>query len=328
MTTHFIHKFLNDIGLFKKVMKKIIKEIINELDKITSFSSEKINGISIDENNFKQITDKNTNKKICFVDGGNQEIIGGSNFSLQFVRIYYNIFLEKKIDSKKYEFFILINSINEDGIKYKTRIFGDFKELELIFDSFDNTLTGIKRAKISDIGSVIRRFAELKAASLVDIKESIVVLDGDLDIKLTYEDIFMKELFNKIKENSNILLGLSKTTDLFTDNANSIAAVLNNTDGNWYYNISENIYFIKFNNSKYVFRLDFFNFDEDVFSLLLNNSKDPVFIGYPYGLIDADRFARVTNKEKEYLKLKILSQSKNIKPYLNTINAHNILDSI
>ena len=311
-------------------MKKIINEIIDELNKIITFSEDEINGVKINKNNFKKINDNKINKKICFIDGGNQEIIGSSNFSLQFIRIYYNVFLDKKIDSKKYEFFILISSITENNeIKYKTKIFGDFKELELIFDSFDNTLTGIKRAKISEIANVIRRFSEIKVASLIDINDSVIVLDGDLEVKLTHENVFMKELYEKVKENNNILLGLCKTTDLFTDNANSIAAVLNKMGReSWYYKINNNIYFIKLSkNSRYVFRLDFLDFNEDMFSLLFNNAKDPVFIGYPYGLIDAHKFARVSNNEKEYLRLKIISNLK-IKEYLNTINAHNILDSI
>lgn len=312
-------------------MKKVINEIIDELNKIITFSSDKIDGIEINKKKFTQISENKIIKEICFVDGGNQEIIGSSNFSLQFIRIYYNIFLDNKIDSRKYEFFVLINSINENNnIKYKTKIFGDFKELELVFDSFDNTLTGVKRAKISEIGNVIRRFAELRAASLIDVKDSVIVLDGDLEVKVTYENIFFEELFRKVKENNNILLGLSKTTDLFTDNADSIAAVLNSVEeGVWHYKISENVYFIKLNkNSRYVFRLDLFNFNEDIFSLLLYNSRDPAFIGYPYGLVDAHRFAKISNDEKEYLKLKIISNLKKIKPYLNAVNAHNILESI
>src|SRR3989344_4047417 len=167
--------------------KEVIKNIIDELNIIASFSDDKINGIKIDETNFKKINNKSITKRICFDDGGNQEIVGSSNFSLQLIRIYYNISLDKKIDSRKYEFFILINAVNEDNnIKYKTKIFGYFKELELVFDSFDNTLTGIKRAKIRDIGNTIRRFAELKVASLIDIKDSVIILDGDLEGEITY----------------------------------------------------------------------------------------------------------------------------------------------
>ena len=40
--------------------------------------------------------------------------------------------------------------------------------------------------------------------------------------------------------------------------------------------------------------------DEDYILSLVDNSKDPVFYGYPYLLIEADKLARVTNKEKEY----------------------------
>ena len=97
------------------------------------------------------------------------------------------------------------------------------------------------------------------------------------------------------------------------------------------------IYFVKLNSrSDYVFRLDVARTREydirEIVSLLADNSRDPVFLGYPYGLIEADRFARVTNREKEGLFMELVvrlkSDYKRIKPYLNSLNSHGILDSI
>ena len=52
------------------------------------------------------------------------------------------------------------------------------------------------------------------------------------------------------------------------------------------------------------------NISESLASLIGNliNSVDPSFPGYPYGLIDADRFARVPYKEIDYHRNMLMSQ--------------------
>jgi len=66
--------------------------------------------------------------------------------------------------------------------------------------------------------------------------------------------------------------------------------------------------------------------------LLKENSRDPVFLGYPYGLIEADRFSRISNQEKERLRLQLKlafgRDYKRIEEFENSLNAHDILDSI
>jgi len=70
----------------------------------------------------------------------------------------------------------------------------------------------------------------------------------------------------------------------------------------------------------------------EILWLLKRNSIDPVFLGYPYGLVEADRFARVTNEELDYLKTRFMSKAgkwyKELVPYLNALNSHEILDNI
>ena len=72
--------------------------------------------------------------------------------------------------------------------------------------------------------------------------------------------------------------------------------------------------------------------NNELFSLLMKNSTDPVFLGYPYGLIEADKSARVSNKESEYLKtiflVKAGKQLKKISQYFKSTDAHSILDKI
>ena len=75
------------------------------------------------------------------------------------------------------------------------------------------------------------------------------------------------------------------------------------------------------------------DFAERVISTLAFNSKDPVFLGYPFGLIYADKFARVSNQEREYLRTTLKSKLsggvlKEIESYENSLGAHGVLDRI
>ena len=89
----------------------------------------------------------------------------------------------------------------------------------------------------------------------------------------------------------------------------------------WYYypvvNIEDEehqaeMYFIKLHkDSKHTFMFEVYKENEynlqNILSLLKQNSIDPVFLGYPYGLIEADKFARVTAQEKEYYQTIIIT---------------------
>ena len=317
-------------------MDDIIKKILDNIKTVEQdailFETDDNKSILIDKNYFSNLPETKSSKKIAFIDGGNLEIIKSPSLSLFFNRIYYTIYQNnKRIKKKTYEFYTLITTINKkDRIYYKTEYFFTKDKLDLKnyeFDSFDNTLTtGKTRASISVIGNLIRRFVELTAAK--EVGADFIILDGSLETKYTHEDELMKNLSN--------ICGLSKTTTLLTKNGNSVNAYLTKlTNKNvWYYNVDSKLYFLKLHDkSKHVFRFETFDKDiDDVFSLLKENSKDPVFLGYPYGLIEADKFARVSKKEKEILQLQLMTKFKknvdDLTPYLSSLNAHDVLDNI
>ena len=133
-----------------------------------------------------------------------------------------------------------------------------------------------------------------------------------------------------------------------TDTGNSITNALNkfNFKGKWLYHpIAEissdehraDMAFVKLHDkSKYIFRFEIYKEQKDkikdVAGLLADNCKDPVFVGYPYGLIEADRNARITNNEKDMMKtffsVKFGRDWERIKETLTSVDAHEILDSI
>jgi len=253
---------------------------------------------------------------------------------------------------QKKEFYILINAINqENNIIYKTKFFGLRKET-INFDSFDATIRqGKHRVSISQIGNAIRRFFELETAKNITAElnnNDIILVDGDLKASVTNEIEYLTELYTKAIEKNIAICAISKTSELFTEKGNALVPVLNeiSPQGEWYYfplvEIENNghqvdMYIVKLHkSSRYVFKLEIFNKvkyeAEEVFSLLRKNSKDAVFLGYPYGLIEADNLARISNKEIDFLKTifftKLGKDNEKISQYLNTLNTHQILDSI
>ena len=347
--------------MYPLFMDEIISKIVESLDfnlkekgSYAQFNDSSYKPIKIDNNNFHEINGMVSNKKIMFIDGGNAEILKASNFSLQLMRIYYSIYQQnKKIASKKHEFYVLVNALNKDEeIVYKTEFFGLNKE-KIEFNSFDETIRqGRHRISISNIGNVIRRFIELETATkLIDElgDGDIILMDGDLKASITNEADYFSELYGKALDKKVVVSALSKTNELFTEKGNALIPVLKELEPNsipWYYfplvEISNNshqvdIYIVKLNrNSKYVFKFEVFNKMSyeinELLAVLRNNSSDPVFLGYPYGLIEADKFARVANSERDYLKTLFLTKlgknSEKIANYLNAINAHNMLDSM
>ncbi len=352
---------------YDKIISLVKNNISNIDDNHVQFSDTNYKPFNIDKNNFKEIKDVDSNNKIAFIDGGSSEIIKSSNFSLNLIRIYYTTYKEnKRINSKKQEFYAFTHTKNIDNELFYNAEFtnNDNKNNnieinnllpnneDLLLSSFDETIKqGITRASISNVSNVIRRFSELKTAiNLTDNldENDIIVLDGSLQCTFTNEKKYFEELYKKAEEKNIIISGLSKTTTLMTDRGNSIANALNkfNIDGKWFYNPVVEIKasnhkaemaFVKLHeSSKYIFRFEIHKEQKqhlnNVISLISNNCKDAVFIGYPYGLIEADRNARVSQQEKEMLltlfSTKLGKDWEKIKESLSNVDAHEVLDNI
>ncbi|MBI2649730.1 DNA double-strand break repair nuclease NurA [Candidatus Woesearchaeota archaeon] len=342
--------------MYDEVVEKILRSIGGNLVTASypKFSGEGYRAYRIDSRNFHPIGKYGLNKRIAFVDGGNAEILASANFSLNLIRICYVIYQgNKKLSFKKFEILAFIQAISQNNEIYfkttffKTKNFIDIEEMS--FSSFDHTLMlGINRADISAVANAMRRFAELKLAKIIaDGKLSdIVVLDGNLQSTLTNEIEYLSQLYESCSKNSIILSALSKTTSLFTDNGNLLSVVLSSISNfpSWFYhpiaeinniNHKAEMFFVKLHeSSKHIFRFEIFNVQkakaEETINAIAGNCIDPVFIGYPYGLVEADKLARIGNQEKESLKTIFLVnlRNKNIEKYLSSANAHEILDRI
>ena len=347
--------------IYSQIISLVKNSISNSDDNYVQFSDANYKPFNFNKNNFHPIKNIEKDKKIAFIDGGSSEILKSPNFSLNLIRVYYTIYQNnKRVNSKKLDFYSFISAKNIDGELFYNADFiklNDENDIiptkeDLLLSSLDETIKqGITRANISNVANVIRRFSEIKTAiNVMDNLENndIIVLDGSLQCTFTNEKKYFEELYKKASEKNVIICGLSKTTTLMTDKGNSISSALNkyNVDGKWLYHpVAEikssshkaEMAFVKLHEkSKYIFRFEIYKEQKEklmeVISLLSNNCKDPVFLGYPYGLIEADKNARVSNQEKDMLltlfSAKFGKDWEKIKDSISNVNAHEILDKI
>jgi len=283
--------------------------------------------IKIDKNNFSEIKEENNKRKIAFIDGGQAEILSAGNFCLSFIRIGALVYQDNKmIKDYQHEFYLLTTAkYQNNDLTYESKIFTNtpslIYEADLTISSNDPSIrNGIERAPISKVSSMARRFAELSLAKKVEA--DIIVVDGTLEPTFRNEEKYLD-----LPEN---VCSLAKSSSLFTASGNSPVVLLNRIGlhGCWNYLIEDDSFFVKLHpRSKHVFR---FMGNKDFLTALTENSRDALFLGYPYGLIAVDRFARVSSSEKKNMLASFLlrNENKNLSDYLSTINAHDILDRI
>ena len=308
--------------MFNQISKEIRETISNYSKEDSLVFNNKI--IKINQDNFQPII-QNEGKTIAFVDGGQAEIISTGNFCLSFIRIFAQVFKNnEKLKSYKKEFYLFTKAryLNEDLV-YESKIFGDknIDENDLLISSNDSTIkSGIERAPINKVANMARRFAELNLAAEVD--SEIIILDGTLEPSYNHEEKYLTNLDNNVAS-------IAKSSSLFTSSGNSPVVLLNKLQqGKWSYFVDGKTYFVKLHEkAKHVFR---YEGSKDFLPFIINNCTDALFLGYPYGLIFVDQMARVSNSEKNSLKMKFLlnKDNKEVADYLTTSNAHEILDNL
>jgi len=250
----------------------------------------------------------------------------------------------KKLPTRVEFFSATYSDFQNDKLFFKTLIFplrDEYKtympnEKDLCFDSSDRTMMiGLQRADISRVASVARRFAEWKFASHVMKEEleeeNMLVVDGTLQAPYTNEPKYVEKIQRLALHKNVHFAGLSKTCELHTTTGLSLAGAVrklaseNSVSGIWYYLVASIsspdhkaiLLMVKLHpNAERIFRFEIFSEDPDIngeiperaLEWLSYNSSDISFPGYPYGLIDADMFARVREDEVEGYQLLLLSE--------------------
>jgi len=247
---------------------EVIKHLIRNLDSNIRedeigdpfLSSHNYNVYPLNIQYFNSIKIIESNKKFAFIDGGNQELIGAPNFSVQLNRVYFNIFSGKRRIQpeslpQKIEFFsVTIAKFRDKQIFYDTLLFPTTNEFpkflpdssDLSFSSMDRRImVGNSRADIGQVASIARRFAEWEYAKHIVEEElgegDVLVMDGTLRTAFTNESNYAQAAYKSAKDKGVVYTGLSKTSRLFTTTGHSLLGAIrklasdNKASPMWYY---------------------------------------------------------------------------------------------
>ena len=250
------------------MMSDVVHKVVQNLDEVMTeknlgkpyLSSHNYRAREFDKSFFKPLKMVNSKRRLAFVDGGNQELVGAPNFSIQLNRVCFNIFEgRKRVHDEsiphKIEFFSATFAVfKEEKIFYNTSIFpvaNTFSDLlpderDLSFDSTDRKLmVGTARADIERVASIARRFGEWTFARQVVqnwLREGdVLVMDGTLRTAFQNEPKYAREAYSAAKSKGVIFSGFAKASRLLTTSGLSLIGALQKLANDakpgpiWYY---------------------------------------------------------------------------------------------
>ena len=304
---------------------------------------------------FSQIPGKSFTGKVSFVDGGNLELVSAPNFAIHLLRVYFNVFQDNKklpIRNNLFEYLCLVKATDNKTYCSKliplTENAESFLIEDLEFDAFDsNLMSEGKRASPNLIPQKIRRLMEWKLVSEV-IKKILnsgdfIVMDGTLQTSFSNETKFSKLAGDSALEKNVFLTALSKTSTLLTTTGfpllSAVAMMAKDRTDCWHCLITKpsaiesEIYAVKLHSkSEYIFKFEIFaqqNPDtEALLSCLKLNAGDSTFLGYPYGLIDADNNAKIFQNEKNSYISFLFPKLSKLRKFIISSDAHDLLNLV
>lgn len=322
---------------------------------------------------FVEITPVKTPRKIAFVDGGDGTLYETPNFLIVINRVYFSMFkgknrIKPKSNSRIQFFSCTTSDIQTEGgkkkVRYNTRLFArndqDRRYMPRNEDLSSQT-EGTSILQGDRLSSLGRRFAELQMALRVVEDEleqgDMIIMDGSLQTSFKNEREYARRLYNTAMQKGVIVCGLAKTSRLVTESGHPLLARIAEiaegvSFGKWYVKVSEQVsdddrgfmLAAKFHErSQHVFRFEilrdqFEKMDRDEINSILAsmaaNSHDVSMLGYPYGAIDADRFAQVRMDERSMYRRYIVTEMlkkpewKRFQKYSDSIDMHDILNGV
>ncbi len=259
----------------------------------------------------------------CFVDGGNACVFDSPRARVEFVRVYATVYDGKeRTRTAKNEGLVVIK--NEDG----TVTIDAHAPLTLslaIPENHDQLRFGREGVSLATAANLARFLLECAFLKEHGKDCDLVVRDGPLVGNNEYEEQALAPLLDH-----DLVAGLCKTNTL----ANSTGP---GPERPWLKDVKKDgdigISLVRLHGkSDHVFRLDTRKDADAIAGYLSSLSLDAAFPGYPYPLIEADRFARVSNKELAMLKTRFMAEAgtdwKELERMATGSDAHSILDRL
>lgn len=259
-------------------------------------------------------------RTLIFVDGGNAPLYESPEARIEYVRVAavtYDGRERRAVDRREGAV-----TITHEG--EQIRAVSDELAFDERFDATSDELrVGNDEVQLGTVANLCRFLIECRLAAE---QEGLVIRDGTLQGLNTHEERALAELRD--------VAGLAKTTTLRTSSGmGATSAVLADAPaGAWCCTLDERSALVKLHaRSAHVFRLD----SSDALGVadaLAVLADDAAFPGYPYGLIEADRLARIGHQEARTLRTRLQAEAGAAWPGLaaqeRALDAHGILDAL
>ena len=364
--------FMGDDPL-KKLIEELGTQLSQKEHSDVVLNNGKGRRFPITPSEFSEIRSVRNPKKVAFVDGGDGSLEESPNFLITINRVYFSLFQGKKRIRPKanprVQFFSCVTSsvsaVNgAKKVRYSTRLFPHAPEDRKFLPSESDLSSNTEGASIlqgARLNSLGRRFAEWQLAIHVVESElesgDMLVMDGSLQTGFRDETKYANRLYDLALERGVTVCGLAKTSRLITESGDPLLARVAEIAEDvpyekWYVKIAEEVspddrgfmLVVKFHpKSRFVFRFEILreqfekmSGDElnSILGSLAENSQDVAMVGYPYGAIDADRFAQVRLDELSMYKGFILSEMlkrpewSRLQKYSASLGAHDVLNGV
>lgn len=323
--------------------------------------------LPVEPSRFSEIRPVGTKRKMAFVDGGNGLLSESPDHLITVNRVYFSLFRGrnrvKPRSNPRVEFFsYVLLTPSGKGIRYACRLFpyadGDRRYLP----DEDRLQGDIERYSVlqsSHFASLGRRFAEWQTALAVVESElesgDMLVMDGSLQTSFKNEKYYAKKLYDAAVGKGVIVCGLAKTSLLVTESGHPLLARIAEISqdvpyGMWRVEVADRLspdsegfmLAVRLHEeSRFVFRFEILRDQykgmapeevDSVLGSLAENSADVSMVGYPYGALDADRFAQVRANElsmyRGYVQMEMLKRPewRRMQTYDTGLTAHDTLN--
>lgn len=322
-------------------------------------------GLELSPEAFCAITPEETLRRVAFVDGGNGTIAESSKFIISLNRLYCGIFRGTKRvrapPDPRIEFFsLVVRHIRSAGEKYHTQyLVSLFPHKEShrrwlpdessVAASIRDTAAGTD-PRIPSLSRSLGEWRIAHAAIQTLDAGDILVMDGSLTTLDKIESQYAQDLYKSARSRGVVVCALAKTSRLLTRSGEPLLNRVHDISaetghGTWYIEVAEKmsahdrgfVMVVKLHpNAAFPFRFEilreqFLEMDDaeknSILYSLVANSADISFLGYPYGLVDADRYAQVRNSD--IVMYRALFESRLLMGgdhtgVLNSIHAHEI----
>lgn len=279
---------------------------------------------------FHPIPTTDTPGVLACIDGGNDTILDTPFGVAAINRLYCSVFrgrnLQQNTETPPFRFLSLMRH-TATGTKFRFFPYGKGNKALLpgkaVLDGAVADLVGQgDRYRLHSLPRVLGEWLMARDVARWLKRDGFVIMDGSLAVWGGTRRALVREVMDEARRNGTAVCGLSKSSELRMAGGRPLLAYINEkygggTDALWYVDIGGSSNYPKPGDyhtmvvklhprSAWIYRLDIDAVAyrmmggegvEHVLGSLVANSSDMTMLGYPYGLIHADRYAKVRRDE-------------------------------